>query len=137
MELSREKVPLPRNFIAHFLLYVFLHDLEACDCDPRYIPGRDLHGSDEIAQDNPALLTARCSSTKYPKSQTHTGDWLCLADGLSWPVILRPFAKPSTAETVRSEIGFKFVSVCPLSAYPSSVPKWLESPCVYGEVEIY
>jgi hypothetical protein len=137
MELSREKAPLPCNFIAHFMLYVFLHDLEACDCDPCYIPDRDLRRSDEIAQDNPALLMARCSSTKYPKSQPHTGDWLCLADGLSWPVILRPFAKPSTAETVRSEIGFKFVSVCPLSAYPSSVPKWLESPCVYGEAEIY
>jgi len=111
----------PSSNIALLLLQTLLHDQINCDC----VEPPDLD-----------LLKAHCPYSMYPRSYVRNQDWLFLLDGLDEPVILRPHITPGVADTSRSEIGFDFVSVCPL-IIAGAREKWSEAPFAYGQAFLY
>lgn len=101
------------------LLQTLLHDQSGCGCP------------ESLEQ-----LNAHCPDSAYPRSSVVNLDWLFLLDGLAQPVILRPHITPGQGESSRSEIGFDFVSVLPLTVGEER-RKWEESPFAYGEVVLF
>ncbi|KAM5366828.1 hypothetical protein ACJZ2D_010368 [Fusarium nematophilum] len=112
---------LPGSNMVLLLLQTLLHDRAGCACvEP---PDRD-------------LLEAHCPYVMYPRSCLGNLDWLFLLDGLADPVVLRPHVTPGETDSSRGEIGFGFVSVCPL-VVAGARQKWAEAPFAYGEIVLY
>lgn len=112
---------LPVSNMVLLLLQALLHDQTGCDC------------TETLDQD---LLKALCRYNRYPRSYVRNLDWLFLLDGFVDPVILRPHITPGEAGSSRWEIGFDFVSVCPLHVMDAR-REWELSPFAYGEVVLY
>ena len=118
--INGEKNP-PISNIVLLLLQTLLHDQIDCDCEEN----QDLD-----------LVKAHCSYGMYPRSYACNGDWLFVLDGLAEPAILRPHIIPGAVGTSRSEIGFDFVSVCPLIVR-NEREKWSETHFAYGQAVLY
>jgi hypothetical protein len=120
------------------LLHTMLHDQAECGCavDDANMIATSPQEEKPPSEASPNFLQAHCPYDKYPRSYVQNLDWLFLLDGLDEPVILRPHITPGIADTTRSEIGFDFVSVCPLRV-AGEREKWAEAPCAYGESVLF
>ena len=112
---------LPGSNMNLLLLQTLLHDRIDCGC---------------IGPPDLDLLMAHCPYEKYPRSSICNLDWLFLFDGLADPVILRPHIISDEEESSRAEIGFDFVSVCPL-VIGDARQKWNDAPYSYSEIVLY
>lgn len=122
----------PRSSMTLLLLHTLLHDQSGCRCDDPPAGKRSTHS---IEQD-PRVLKARCQHAMYPRSRVYSLDWVFILDGFAKPVILRPHLVPSSSSDGRSEVGFDFISVCPL-VLGSERSKWSGAPFAYGEVAMF
>lgn len=128
----------PCSNMVVLLLRTMLHDQAECDCavDDANITATGLQKEKTPSETSPNFLRAYCPYDKYPRSYVQNLDWLFLLDGLDEPVILRPHIAPGIVDTTRSEVGFDFVSVCPLRV-AGEREKWAEAPCAYGESVLF
>lgn len=128
------KRPLPKCSMNILLLQTLLHDETFCRCNK--INNRSMAALTTVPIDDPAYLKAHCQHPMYPRSRVYSLDWVFMLDGHAEPVILRPHTVANFASGKRSEMGFSFISVCPL-VVGSERERWRAAPFVYGEISIY
>ncbi|KAK1759953.1 hypothetical protein QBC47DRAFT_291571 [Echria macrotheca] len=120
----------PRSIMTVLLLQTLLHDEAGCRCNDTSVGTVDRDW--DISN---GILKAECQNSMYPRSRVFSLDWVFILDGLAKPVILRPHIVAGQTSGTRSEIGFQFISVCPLVVRDQG--KWAAAPFAYGEVALY
>ncbi|KAH8797744.1 hypothetical protein F5884DRAFT_151139 [Xylogone sp. PMI_703] len=130
-QFKNSKTPRSCNMVG-LLLQTLLHDQSGCHCFSTRSrqDGKSVNSSQ--------ILKAYCPFDGYPRSMAKISDWLFILDGLFEPVILRPHLKQSDGDGARSEVGFDFVSVCPLATTnPDVAEDWANAPCAYGNIILF
>ena len=111
---------IPTSNMAILLLQTPLYDAQGCKCE-----------------EESTVLEAPCRCSNHPRSYICLHGWVFVLDGLAEAVMLRPHNIPRIEGESRSEVGFDFVAVCPLSIHMDKQNAWKQAPFAYGKVVMY